>query len=85
MVVPIPINTVQHVVFTKNKNFSVNGWESLTPPLVETNLYHYLHKKNKPLVPTLSDSLQEMQRDGEINREREWFIKALFQTNATAD
>jgi len=42
---------------------------SSTGPVLETlPLYHYLHKKNKKLVPKLSRVLSEMERDGVIEK-----------------
>ena len=144
IMVPIPINSVEHVVFSKKHNFSVNGWESLKPfsiairigtkvaeygtagmnvtafptydkvfmlvaqerydicissvvtglyyikkhnlegmktlkpPLREYQLFHYLHLKNKALVPKISHSLEQMQQNGEIARERALVIDDLF-------
>lgn len=142
--IPIPINSVEHVIFSKKHDFPANGWQSLkpygiairigtkvaeygtagmnvtafpnydkvftlvaqerydicissvvtgwyyikkynlkglkilAPPLREYQLYHYLHVKNKALVPKISHSLQQMQQDGEITRERALAIDETF-------
>ena len=38
----------------------LKGIKILEPPLQRDALYHYLHKRNKPLVPKITASLQEM-------------------------
>lgn len=37
------------------------------PPLATNAMYHYLHKKNKALVPIIDKVLQEMQQNNELN------------------
>lgn len=147
ILIPIPINSFVGVAFSKNHNFSVDGWDSLRPysiairigskfaeygtrdmnvttfptydkvfelvsqdrydiciasvvtglfyikknglkgikvldpPLTNFKLYHYLHKKNKNWVAGISRSLQQMQQEGEISREREVVINELFESN----
>jgi len=137
IMVPQPVDVGEAVVFTKNKVFAVNGWESLKPykigilrgnkfaekgtdgmnrlpantieqlfemldaeradiivllrrngvathkkmnlpgirvlePPVETmQLYHYLHKKNERLVPKVAAALQEMEKEGLIQKIKE--------------
>lgn len=41
-------------------------------------LYHYLHKKNSHLVPQLTKVLNDMQREGIIDRVRSQFINAMI-------
>ncbi|KLN58915.1 hypothetical protein WH96_20395 [Kiloniella spongiae] len=43
-------------------------------------LFHYLHKKNKHLVPKLVDVLEEMQVDGTIASIRESYIEEISST-----
>ena len=141
--VPVPVNTVEHIVVTKNHNFTVDGWESLKPysiairigtkavesgtagfnaaafptyekifkllardrydisvvgrvtameyinryqlnnlkflepPLARLPLYHYLHKKHLNVVEQITRSLQGMQQDGSIARQRDLAIEKL--------
>ncbi len=133
--VPVSIYTTNVVVFTKDKQFPVKGWDSLkphkigilrgialidaktngfnrqvvnspvslfkllfaervdvavfmhldglailkkanlhdsikflSPPLMKLKLYHYLHKKNKYLVPKLEKILAAMEKSGELKQ-----------------
>jgi polar amino acid transport system substrate-binding protein len=144
IMIPIPINFAEAVVFTKTHSFPVKGWESLKPysiairlgikfaeygtegmkvakfptdeklfmllsndrydvcvstriigiyqiqkqnlsgikalepPLETYQLYHYLHKKQKKIIPKISAALSEMEREGIILYERKQFIKKLL-------
>ena len=48
----------------------VKGVYVLSPPLVKINLYHYLHKKHKDLVPQISKTLEELEKEGVIQKIR---------------
>jgi len=50
-------------VINKN-NFS--GIKQLTPVLDNLKMYHYLHKRNKPIAEKLKTALLQMQETGEI-------------------
>ncbi len=142
--VPTPINVLQGIVFSKEKDFVVNGWNSLEPfkigiqigikfvergaigmntIAVDTNeqvfkmldsgrvdiavvaftngvktlrklnltniralspavqeypLYHYLHIKNKHLIPKLDAILKEMDASGRISKIRKDVIIKLI-------
>lgn len=39
---------------------------ALEPPLLTIDLFHYLHRKNQDLVPRLTDTLRQMEREGRI-------------------
>ena len=40
----------------------------IEPPLSTTLLYHYVHKSNQDLVPKLTKVLEEMERNGTIEK-----------------
>jgi len=50
---------------------------SLSPPVQEYKLYHYLHKRHKDLVPKLDFVLQNMKKTGRIKQIRKEIIKDL--------
>ena len=76
----ICISSVVTGLFFIKKN-GLKGIKILEPPLTNFKLYHYLHKKNKNWVPAISSSLQQMQQEGEISKERGSVIKKLFESN----
>ncbi len=45
----------------------------LKPPLLEIKLYHYLHKSNKDLIPKITASLMEMEKEGLIKMRKEQY------------
>ena len=60
------------IVFTK---LDQSVQEKLyTKTLVTHKLYHYVHKKNKEIVPLLDKALVEMKRSGEINKIKSKFL-----------
>lgn len=38
--------------------------KQLEPPLIETDLYHYVHRKNEKLVPKFAKALQKLKANG---------------------
>ncbi len=50
------------------KHFKGSGMKVLEPPLAELPLYNYLHKKHKSLVPKITSVLQEMEKEGTIQK-----------------
>ncbi|MET0049132.1 MAG: transporter substrate-binding domain-containing protein [Sedimenticola sp.] len=50
------------------KKSNIKDVKTLEPPLIETKLYHYLHKKHESLVPKITASLRKMEADGDIER-----------------
>ena len=143
IMVPVPVNTLDGIVYTREGALSVNGWQSLKPykigirrgikfsekgtmgmdrSFVNTNdelfsllkmgkvdlvvisrvnglnmsrrlniagikaldqpiesypLYHYLHQKNKHLVPQLTAVLENMEKEGVIKKIREQYLVEL--------
>ncbi|EPJ46181.1 MAG: hypothetical protein OFPI_34920 [Osedax symbiont Rs2] len=49
----------------EKKPFSIT---TLEPPIDTIKIYHYLHKQNKLLIPTLSAVLRQMTASGEIDQ-----------------
>ena len=49
---------------------------SLGISLKRLDLYHFIHKKNKKILPHITQSLQNMQNSGEIIKLREAFIQS---------
>jgi polar amino acid transport system substrate-binding protein len=50
------------------KTLKLKGIKVLDPPFHEAPLYHYLHKKHENFVPKISASLQEMEKEGIIQK-----------------
>lgn len=44
----------------------ISGVTALDPPLLSIQLFHYLHEKHKALVPKLTATLQQMEKEGVI-------------------
>lgn len=44
----------------------ITGVTALDPPLLSIQLFHYLHEKHKTLVPKLTATLQQMEKEGLI-------------------
>jgi len=59
-----------------HRNFKESKIQIIGQPLYSAQLFHYVHKKNKDLVPLLEMALQEMMKNGEIKSIRE---KALLE------
>ena len=55
----------------------IRGIRILKPPLEKHAVFHYLHKKNKALVPRLESVLREMEKAGRIRKIQEEATKAL--------
>ena len=53
------------------------GIRMLEPPLVSINLYHYLHKKNRRLIPSVNASLEDMKQEGLIDKIVDDFLKDM--------
>ncbi|MDM8567641.1 transporter substrate-binding domain-containing protein [Candidatus Halobeggiatoa sp. HSG11] len=68
---------IDALVTMKQNEFQ--GFKILEPPLVKIQMHHYLHKKNKKLVPHISSSLAEMKSEGLIKKIKEDFIKNGFE------
>lgn len=59
------------------REMGIRNVSILDPPLDDEPLYHYLHKSHAALVPKLAAVLEEMHRDGEIQRLKNETEKAL--------
>lgn len=59
-------------------NFNPQTIKILRPALQITNLYHYLHKKNKSLVSKITTSLQQMEKEGLIKKIADEYITGLM-------
>ena len=57
--------------------FKLKGISILAPRIIQMNLYHYLHRKRKNLVPRITSVLEEMEKDGSIATLRDKFIAEL--------
>ncbi len=52
--------------------------QAVEPPLARIGLYHFLHKKNKALVPQIEKVLKEMETSGRLAAIRKDVIAALL-------
>ena len=59
------------------KKFNVPEIKAIEPPIEKYNLYHYLHKKNKYLVPDLERILGEMREEGFIRNLRKEVLNKI--------
>ncbi len=66
------INASKFLPEEKNKKLMV-----LEPPVEVYEMYHYLHKKNTHLVPKLTKVLQDMEKEGLIQKYKDDFLKQL--------
>ena len=49
----------------------------LSPPVIKTDLYHYLHKKHKNLLPKISKVLSQMGKEGCIEAIRSEYLNNM--------
>ncbi|MEH6627736.1 MAG: transporter substrate-binding domain-containing protein [Motiliproteus sp.] len=63
------------------RQLKIPGIRTLEPPIESYPLYHYLHKKNKHLMPKITVALQEMEKKGLIKKIRARFIAERFGSN----
>ena len=59
------------------RDMGIRNVAVLAPPLHDEPLYHYLHHSHAALVPKLTAVLEDMYRDGEIQRLKDETEKAL--------
>ena len=50
------------------RQLNITEIEALNPPLIKIPLYHFLHKKNQSLVPSIKAALTEMDTRGRIDK-----------------
>lgn len=55
----------------------------LQPPLIEIPMYHFLHKKNKALVPSIQRALKKMEASGRIEQIYNSYLESLMDENLT--
>lgn len=60
------------------KELNIKTIYPLSPPLSRRYVYHYLHEKNKNLVPKINKVLIGMKKSGELAELREKAIEKLF-------
>ncbi len=60
------------------KQLGVKGLRELSPAIMRFELFHYVHKKHKNLVPALSKTLQAMKDAGELEEIRRHVISVLL-------
>ena len=62
------------------KEQALRGIVALEPPLAVFELYHYLHRKHRRLVPRITRELDKMREDGSIDRIRARYIDGLLKS-----
>ena len=60
------------------KELELNDIIAHNKALISLNMYHYVHKKNKKLVPILSKIFNEMEESGKISDFRNEFLKSIL-------
>lgn len=60
------------------KKHNLIGIKAIEPPLMTNNLYHYLHKKHKDIVPKINAVLLKMRKEGIMAKIRNKYIKENF-------
>ncbi len=71
---------VQVIVFTKvlgkgtMATHSLSGLKFLKPTLVYSDIFHYIHKKHKHLLPKLTETFTQMKREGFIDKVKSDFL-----------
>jgi len=53
------------------KKLNLTGVEHSPKPLDVLNLYHYIHEKNKDLVPKVDEAIKKMKNSGELKKLRD--------------
>ncbi|WP_271274415.1 substrate-binding periplasmic protein [Aliamphritea hakodatensis] len=69
------------------REMQITDITALNPPLLNLNLYHYVHVRHKALIPELNKVLQNMHLNGRIAQIREAYLAAISdrQTNSAHD
>ncbi len=60
------------------KKLNLKGIKVLEPPLVENELFHYLHEKNYTLLPKIRNSLLKMHEEGKIAVIRKKYLDTIL-------
>jgi len=64
------------------KKLKLKGIKILEPPLATGGRYHYLHMKHENLVAEITESLKNMEQEGEIQKIRNQYISKQYQSYA---
>lgn len=56
------------------QDLNLNGIRAMEPPIESYPIYHYLHKKNRHIIPEITKVLQEMEKEGLIQKIRQEFL-----------
>jgi polar amino acid transport system substrate-binding protein len=59
------------------KDMRLNGIGIVEPPLAQIENFHYLHVKNKHLVEPLTMSLQQMEKEGVLQKLQQQVVEAI--------
>lgn len=59
--------------------YGIKELRQLTPPLARFNVYHYVHKKHKSLLPTLTQALQSVKKKGRPQQLLQVYMKNLIE------
>jgi len=62
--IDLVIATPSNAGILKSKTFRNSGIRRIEPPLTSLDIYTYLHKKHRDLVPRVAESLHNMKIDG---------------------
>ncbi len=60
------------------KDLDIPGIKVLHPVVQTYALFHYLHKDNEHLIPRITKSLREMEKEGLIKKIRDGFVEERF-------
>ncbi len=60
------------------KKLNLKGIKVLEPPLVKTELFHYLNEKNKTLLPKIRNSLLKMREEGKMAMIRKKYLDTIL-------
>jgi ABC-type amino acid transport substrate-binding protein len=60
------------------RRFGTDCFKAQQPPLLETNLYHFLHQNKQAIIPRITEVLQEMETSGEAEQIRQDTTKKLL-------
>ncbi|WP_417335384.1 hypothetical protein [Halobacteriovorax marinus] len=59
------------------KKLGLKKIKTLSPPLLKTYDYLYIHKKNKKFLKALESNLKEITKDGTLEKMREKYLPNL--------
>ncbi len=62
----------------KNSGEDIRKIVMLEPPIFSVKLYHFLHKKNENIIPKITTSLHEMEKEGVIKQKLDSFLSQFI-------